>query len=271
MNASRIPTTGNQRTYDDVLADAVRVLTEAARRTTTWRDHDGREYQLQADFAEFVTHAVAGAAANTGSIEAVLAGRPESWEANYVRRMLQSTVGYDEQYLHVYRTEPLIVRVHVDDILSDLGFSMLYDEAHEEISRREDAIRARHGSYDEDQAALDELDRLHEALDASRARDGAAYGDAFRANVEAASDELYPDPPVPVEVIVELDGQDDLGPTYEWDGPAWRLWETARQNTALPGSDIPLKDYPLGADIAEVEREAGRDPITRLDGGEAPR
>jgi hypothetical protein len=269
MTASRTPTTGNQRTYEDVLADAVRVLTEAARRTITWRDHDGREYQLQADFAEFVTQAIAGAAANMGSIEAVLAGRPESWEANYVRRMLHSTVGYDEQYLHEHRTEPLIVRVNVDDILNDLGFSTLYDEAHKEISRREDAIRARHGSYDKDQAALDELDRLHDALDALRARDYAAYGDAFRANVQAASDELFPDLPVPVEVIVELDWQDDLGPTYEWDGAAWRLWETARQNTVLPGSGIPLKDYSRGADIAEVERDAGRDPLTRLESGEA--
>jgi hypothetical protein len=271
MAEPQIAAIGQQRAYEDVLADAVRVLTEAARRTITWRDQGGREYQLQADFAEFVTHAVAGAAANMGSIEAVLAGRPESWEANYVRRMLHSTVGYHEQYLHEHRTEPLIVRVHVDDILNDLGFSTLYDEAHKEISRREDAIRARHGSYDKDQAALDELDRLHDALDASRARDYAAYGDAFRASVEASSEELFPDLPVPVEVIVELDWQDDLGPTYEWDGPAWRLWETARQNTMLPGSGSPLKDYSRGADIAQVEREAGCDPLARLDSGEAPR
>jgi hypothetical protein len=269
MTESHAPTSGNQRTYRDVLADAVRVLTEAARRTINWRDHDGREYQLQADFAEFVTRALAGAAANMGSIEAVLAGRPGSWEANYVRRMLHSTVGYEEQYLHEHRTERLIVRVHVEDILNDLGLSTLYDDAHEEISRREDAIRARHSSYDEGQAALDKLDRLHEALDAWRARECAAYGHAFRANIEVAADELFPDLPVPVEVIVELDWQDDLGPTYEWDGPAWRLWETARRNTALPGSGLPLKDYPLGADIAEVERDAGRDPLTRLESGEA--
>jgi hypothetical protein len=57
-----------QRPHEQVLADAVRLLTEAARRTTTWTDGDGREHQYPADFAEFVTHAVAGAAANVGGV-----------------------------------------------------------------------------------------------------------------------------------------------------------------------------------------------------------
>jgi len=33
-----------QRPYEDVLADAVRVFTEAARHTISWRDDDGREH-----------------------------------------------------------------------------------------------------------------------------------------------------------------------------------------------------------------------------------
>ena len=159
------PVRDNQTTStgspEQLLTEAVRVLTEAARTSS--------------DFAEFLTHAAAGAAANIGSIDALLAERPGSWEAHYVRDMLTATVGDDEQYLIEHRTEPLVVRVHVDDILNDLSLWARYDEAHEQITRREDAIRARHdvhgdaGEYSaDDHDALDELDRLREALDALR-------------------------------------------------------------------------------------------------------
>jgi hypothetical protein len=242
---------------EHLLTAAVRVLTEAARTTS--------------DFAEFLTHAAAGAAANIGSIDALLAERPGSWEARYVRDMLTATVGYDEQYLIEHRTEALVVRVHVDDILNDLGLWALYDEAHEQITRREDAIHARHdvdGDAEEysadDQDALDELDRLHEALDTQRREDCAAYGDAFRDNVHRATAELFPTLPVPVHAIVEQDWQHDLGLRDDVDGPACRVWETARRNTPLPGSGIPLKDYPLILDLAQVERDAGRTPLERL-------
>jgi hypothetical protein len=241
-----------------LLAEAVRVLTEAARTT--------------GDFAEFLTHAAAGAAANIGSIDALLAERQGSWEAHYVRDMLTATVGYDEQHLLEYRAEPLVVPVHVDHILHDLGFWQLYDEAHEQITRREDAIHARHdvdGETEEygpdEQAALDELDRLHEALDTQRREDCVAYGAAFGGNVRRAAAELFPTLPAPVEVIVELDWQHDLGLRDDVDGPAWRVWQTARLNTRLPGSGIPLKDYPLMLDLAQVERDAGRTPLARLD------
>lgn len=244
---------------EQLLNDAIRALTAAARSTS--------------DFAEFVTHAVAGAAANIGGIDALLAGRPGSWEAHYVREMLTATVGYDEQYLLQHRTEPLVVRVHVDDILHDPGPWMLYDEAHDELNRRENAICARHDidepieDYDpDDQTALDELEQVRNRLDGQQEAEWATYGNAFRDNVHRAAAELLPTLPVPVEVIVELDWQNDLGPAGDdWDGPAWRMWETARLDTPLPGSGIPPRDYPPGADIAQAERDAGRTPLARLD------
>jgi hypothetical protein len=249
---------------EQLLIDAVRVLTEAARSTS--------------DFAEFVTLAVAGAAANIGGIEQALAGRPGSWEAHYVREMLTSTVGCDEQYLHEHRTQPLVVRVHVDDILHDLGWWALYEEAHDELNRRERAICARHDrdepieDYDaDDQAALDELEQLRNRLDRQREAEWASYGNAFRDNLRRAAAELVPILPVPVEVIVELDWQNDLGPASDdWDGPAWRVWEAARLATPLPGSGIPPRAYPPGEGIAEAERDAGRTLLARLDaaGGE---
>lgn len=264
-----------QRSYDQVLADAVRVLTEAARRSVTRTDHDGSEHREPADFAEFVAHAVAGAAANVGGIEPILAGRPGSWEAHYVREMLCATVGYDERYLFEHRSEPVVVRVHVGDILNDLGIWRLYDEAHDELGRREDAIHARRDDEPVDdyvageRATLDRLGQLHDALDGQRVMEWTAYGKAFAANVRRAAEELFPALPVPVEVIVELDWQNDLGLSDDdWDGPEWRLWETARRNTPLPGSGIALTDYPPGADIARIERDAGRTPLARLEDGE---
>jgi hypothetical protein len=277
-----------QRSYDAVMADAVRVLTEAARRTITWTDRDGHEHQQQADFAEFVTHAVAGAAANLGGIEHVLAGRPGSWEADKVRDMLHSAVGYDEQYLAEHRTEPVVVRVHVDDILNELGFWALYDEAHDELDRRHDAIAiptaagvpgdptfeaalaALEPATAEQEAAADAVEALRERLDAQQTRERADYGEAFKANIHRAATELFPGLRMPVEVVVELNWQNDIGLSdtdFEYGGPAGRLWETARLNTPLPGTGIPLRDYPLSAHttLAQIERAAGRDPLARLE------
>lgn len=95
----------NMRSWDEVHADAVRVLTEAARLRRSGSRADSVAGEEPADFAEFLTLAVAGAAANIGGIKEILAGRPGSWEADYVRNMLISTVGADEAYLRVYRTE----------------------------------------------------------------------------------------------------------------------------------------------------------------------
>jgi hypothetical protein len=261
-----------QRTYDEVLADAVRVLTEAARRVITRIDRDGRARHEQADFAELVTHALAGAAANIGGIEPILAGRSGSWEADHLRDLLCATAGYDEHFLLERRTEPVVVRVYVSAILDDLGIWTLYEQAYDELERREDVICAASPypkpiSQDQD-AELAAIDELRAGLHAQRLRESAAYGAAFRANVLRAAGELFPTLPVAVEVIVELDRQHDHG---VWDGPVWRLWEAARSSTPLPGSDIPLQDYPPGSDIAHLERDAGRDPLTRLRRGEARR
>ena len=133
-----------QRGYDEVLADAVAVLSEAARRTITRGRGTSSEQQDQADFADFLATALAGTAANLGGIEALLAGRPGSWEADYVRQLLVGTVGEDQRYLWEHRTDPLVIRVHADDILTDLGYWALYDDAQDELDRRDDALCARH-------------------------------------------------------------------------------------------------------------------------------
>jgi hypothetical protein len=211
---------------------------------------------------------VAGAAANLGGIEELLAGRPGSWEAHYVRELLTATVGHDEQYLHSYRTEPLTVRVHVDDVLTDLGYADLYYlDADIELNRREDAIYAAApaGLSVEQHAALTQLEQLRDRVDAQRRAGWTGYGSAFAENVRRVAAETLPGLAVPVDVLVEHEWRNDLGSGADCTSLEFRLWERARELTPLPGSGIPLNEYPAGADIAQAERDAGRTPLARLD------
>ncbi len=131
--------------WDEVLADAVRVLTEAARlRRPELRQSAGGRWEPHptqtepADWAEFITLAVAGAAANVGSVDRALEGRPGSWEADAVRSMLLSTVGGDPAGLLRHRTDPIRVVLRPAEILSDLGYGDLYDESREIIQASQD-------------------------------------------------------------------------------------------------------------------------------------
>jgi hypothetical protein len=275
----RLPAAG------EVLGEVVRLLTGHAGRVWTWTGHDGQTRRQRADMAEFIILAVAGVAANVGGVEQLLAGRPGSWEAGLVRDMLTATVGHDEAFLLQHRTVPLVVRVNVDDILNDLGIWQLYDEAREELERRYQAIgipsvTGRPGSAefeaaaaalqpgtDEQQTAADHLAELHARLDAQQHAEWAAYAHAFTAQVHQAAAALFPYLPVPVQVILELERRPDTGGAEELDGdgPVWRIWETARRATPLPGSGLPPASYPPGTDIPQVERDAGRTPLARLD------
>ncbi len=164
---------GGGRGWDEVLADAVRVLTEAARlrRPVMRQAADGgwEPHPLQteaADWAEFVTLAVAGAAANVGSIDRALEGRPGSWEAAAVRTMLCSTVGEDPAELLRHRTEPIQVVLRPAEILSDLGYADLYDQSRQVLQEQQDRHVWRY--------RLEE-DRTWTALDPG----APAYADAF--------------------------------------------------------------------------------------------
>ena len=139
------------RAYADVLADAVAVLTEATRLSTQrvrrtsdggWEpDPDAPPDRI--DWAAFVTEALAGAAANAGGIDTVLAGRPGSWEAARIRDTLISTVGDDEADLMRHRSEPVDIVLTPEQILydlSDLEHMGGYDDAEHELLRREEEI-----------------------------------------------------------------------------------------------------------------------------------
>jgi hypothetical protein len=251
--------TADQDGRNDLLAEAIRVLTAAARRTRpvlerddaaseaaghpVWVESDKRE---PADWAEFVTLALAGAAANVGGISAVLAGRPGSWEAYGVRQLLASTVGEDGEFLHEHRTEPLVITVYVDEALYERGLWMAYDDAQTELTRRnmavpEPADGAPDPEWDEQDRQIGVLADLEEQLEEQRKRDWAAYGEAVKAHILAAAADRS-DLRVPVEVTLELDDlrPDHVRPTdYYEPGLAWDLMSAAVAEVPMPGGGQP--------------------------------
>ena len=60
----------------------------------------------QHDFGGWLAGVLSGAAAELGSSDALIAGRPGSWEADLVRQLVKGTVGWDDDYLADYQ-EPL--------------------------------------------------------------------------------------------------------------------------------------------------------------------
>lgn len=147
----------NQRAYSTVLADAIKVLTEAARlrrpvfrqtKDGKWEPDPSRTEPI--DWPEFVTLALAGTAANVGSVWSVLAGRPGSWEAAGVESLLDSTVGPDGEDLWRHRTEPVRISATVAAVLAHFGDRGQYLEAEDELDRQEQAEEEAAGTLDWD-------------------------------------------------------------------------------------------------------------------------
>ncbi len=77
----------------DLVADAIAALTTAARQRRTVGAGTPGEHTERVDFGEIVCRVVTAVAANLGGTEALLAGRPGSWEADYVRRSCAAQSG----------------------------------------------------------------------------------------------------------------------------------------------------------------------------------
>jgi hypothetical protein len=58
------------------------------------------------DFGGWLGEVLATAAAELGSTAALTAGRPGSWEADLVQRLVRGTVGWEDEYLRDYRHAP---------------------------------------------------------------------------------------------------------------------------------------------------------------------
>lgn len=273
-----------------LLAEAIRALTAAARLTRPvlaravandgtdlgWQPTEQRE---PADWAEFVTQALAGAAANVGGVETVLAGRPGSWEADGVRQLLLNTVGHSAEYLAEHRTEPLVIDLYVAEVLVDVGGWKPYDEAQQELAGRyrsagllRDATAAEvaelpgftaarwtrpQGWTEQQEQLADELGDLQERLEDQQDADWAAYGAALADAVRAAA-ARWPGLTVPVEVRVDLETirPPSIGGGLHW-GLTEQLLTEAIAAIPLPGDGRPPLERAEAA-LAD-ERAAGPD------------
>ena len=120
--------------------DAIAALTVAARQTRMRGAGTAHATVEPVDFGEIACHVITTVAANLGGVDELLAGRPGSWEADYVRRIVQSTAGDDPDELLRFRTEPVRLAFDAEDVFYDLGLSDLYESDAEALGRREDAI-----------------------------------------------------------------------------------------------------------------------------------
>jgi hypothetical protein len=77
---------------DSYTLGAARAVLEAAR-----SEHD---------FGGWLAQVLATAAAELRSTDALTAGRPGSWEADLVQRLVKGTVGWDDEYLADHKTLP---------------------------------------------------------------------------------------------------------------------------------------------------------------------
>ena len=118
---------------------AISALTAAAKQTRVRGEGTPSEQVEPVDFGEIACFVITTVAANRGGVEELLAGRPGSWEADYVRRIVLSTAGEDVSDLLRYRTEPVRLSLDVEGVFSDFGLDALYEEADEELARASEA------------------------------------------------------------------------------------------------------------------------------------
>ena len=122
------------RSDTDLYTETVAALTRAARQ----RHADGSPY----DFSDFLAHALAATAANVGGPDQLVAGRPGSWESGYVDGLVRGTIGDQPEDWTWYRTQPIVVRLNVAELIED-GLHhpglMGLDEALENIGGRHES------------------------------------------------------------------------------------------------------------------------------------
>lgn len=243
--------TDDRGALTDHVAHAVSALTAAA--LATYPTPGGRA-ERRYDFGAIACQVLTTVAANLGGVEALLAGRPGSWEADSVRRMVHSTALEEE--LLAWRTEPVQLWLDPVGVLLDLGVEALYWQAHDELAGRY------HGDLDDDQVQAIEDER--DALDRLWQADLDAYTAAYTDTVRRAAAELGL--AVPVEVEVAEVGRCEP----DWDTLAERLHDIARARTPLPTSGLAPRDYPTGHGLpGEIDQAAGRTYLARLQSGDA--
>jgi len=179
---------------------------------------------------------------------------PAAWEAAKIRDVVGSTAG---PYLAQYRTVPVRLLLDPEDVFYDLGLGALYDEAMDELDRREIAVDEGGDVTEAGEAELDAVQAARDAVEALRMADLGAFVASYTVAAVAAG--VARGLTVPVEVQrVNV----DAGPV-PFDGLAEDLHAAALDQVVLP-SGLPLSGYPSGRTPGDVDREAGRTYLARI-------
>ena len=204
--------------------------------------------QRGGDGAEFITHLLATVAANLGSSDAVTAARPRSWEAAGLGDLLRSTVGYDDEYLLTFRTEPIEIVVNSIYALDDLGMFETYEASTDHIGR---VLFGDRWSPSRDRLTLDQLEQIEdieEQLVELEKRDRGEYQQRFAATVRARFEQLRTEDPgrYPEHLTIAVRFADDNASTDDLtDGWGIDLASLLYQHADLTGLGI-MDLYNLG-------------------------
>ncbi|CAM5540228.1 hypothetical protein [Leifsonia shinshuensis] len=234
-------------TEPDPVADAIAALTAAARQTRVRGAGTDQATVEPVDFGEIACHVITRVAANLGGVDALLAGRPGSWEADYVRQIVQSTAGDDPDELLRWRTEPVRLPFDVEDEFYDFGLGDLYDQDRDSAA---DATFVE--GLSDDQAAAAES--IVDAIEALWEQDKVAYTAAYL----AAARRYLTDrgATVDVELAAPI-----AGAAATWDDLTDQMQQYARSHTPLPATGA-IPDYSDGTP-ADALRRAGLAYIDR--------
>jgi hypothetical protein len=226
--------------------------------------------QRPGDGGEFITHLLATVAANLGSTDALTAARPGSWEAAGVQDLVSKAVGWDDEYLLTYRTDPFEVVINTVFELDDLGMYEAYEASTDHIGRQMFGQRWTRGrgnlTYDE----LGQIEEIDERLGDLELRDRAAYQQQLETVILAEFDRRRaltdgPDAiPQHLTLTVRFTDATDQGLTDGWSNTVEsRLYQHARETTPLPGSDI-TPDWTPGHSHVAALLAAGHWPHLRI-------
>ncbi len=202
------------------------------------------------DFADFLAHALAAVAANVGSTDRLIVGRPGSWEADLIAQLVEGTVGGGMEDLIWYRTEPVVIHLNVARLIHQ-NIWVTPGVVESEFEQECAAVIDLHEGLLAGQVSLEAMDAALEAtLNVVRARwqeRYRTYADAFTAAVKAEAARFKN---LRVDVIVEAitDPEAELfeGPEHpddqeaeDVDDLALHLWNAAHTSIPLPTASSP--------------------------------
>ncbi len=239
---------------DQDMTLAIAALTDAANRTYEAPDGSLHRY----DFGEVLCNVVTAVAANLGGVDALLAGRPGSWEADHVRNIVLSTAGDDAGALARYRTVPIRVSINGEMDLDEATGGTWFTTRQAREDRAMEAIDDAYGAALEANAGHQQIvsqqarDSLRDLL--RQAEPDADAQRAIREAIQAEHQYLLSVSPelVAAEEAGEAisDAHDNLEKAY---GAA--LLDAVSAEAHRRGYTVPIINDPAGIGLADLAYE----------------